>query len=59
LILDQKASNGMQTQKVKLTVGSSLPSFEHINRAVLKLIETKTFGGGAVTLYYKPTSQKQ
>jgi dihydrofolate reductase len=33
--------------------GVSMPLFEDIkDRTVLKLIETKTFGGGAVTLYY-------
>src|SRR6187431_1554783 len=36
-------------------VGTGLPLFENIrDRTVLKLIKTKTFGGGAVTLYYKP-----
>lgn len=34
--------------------GSGLPLFEQINeRKTLKLIKTKTFSGGAVTLYYK------
>jgi dihydrofolate reductase len=33
--------------------GVSMPLFEDIkDRTVLKLINTKTFGGGAVTLYY-------
>jgi dihydrofolate reductase len=32
-----------------------LPLFQNINgRTVLKLIKTKTFSGGAVTLYYEP-----
>ena len=36
--------------------GSGLPLFENINdRIILKLIKTKTFSGGAVTLYYEPT----
>ena len=36
--------------------GSGLPLFENINdRTILKLIKTKTFSGGAVTLYYEPT----
>ncbi|MBL7740130.1 MAG: dihydrofolate reductase family protein [Chitinophagaceae bacterium] len=36
--------------------GSGLPLFENINdRTVLKLIKTKTFRGGAVTLYYEPS----
>lgn len=35
--------------------GNGLPLFENINdRIILKLIKTKTFGGGAVILYYKP-----
>ena len=40
-------------------VGTGLPLFENIkNRTVLKLIKTKTFSGGAVTLYYVPTNEK-
>jgi dihydrofolate reductase len=39
-----------------VVAGSGLPLFENINdRTILKLIKTKTFGGGAVTLYYEPT----
>ncbi len=39
--------------------GTGLPLFENIkDRTVLKLIKTKTFSGGAVTLYYKPTNEK-
>ena len=39
--------------------GSGLPLFENINdRTVLKLIKTKTFSGGAVTLYYEPINEK-
>lgn len=39
--------------------GSGLPLFEDINdRIIFKLIHTKTFRGGAVTLYYEPTSEK-
>jgi len=35
--------------------GTGLPLFENIkDRTVLKLIKTKTFSGGAVTLYYEP-----
>lgn len=35
--------------------GSGLPLFEDLNnRTLLKLIKTKTFGGGAVIFYYKP-----
>ena len=39
--------------------GSGLPLFENINdRTILKLIKTKSFGAGAVILYYEPTIQK-
>ena len=39
--------------------GTGLPLFENIiDRTVLKLIKTKTFGGGAITLYYAPTNEK-
>ena len=39
--------------------GTSLPLFENIkDRTVLNLIKTKTFSGGAVTLYYEPTNEK-
>ena len=42
-----------------VVAGSGLPLFENINhRVILKLIKTKTFGGGAVTLYYEPTNKK-
>ena len=40
--------------------GSGLPLSENINeRTVLKLIKTKIFSGGAVTLYYEPTNRRQ
>jgi dihydrofolate reductase len=36
--------------------GGGMPLFENINsRIILKLINTKTFSGGAIMLYYKPT----
>jgi len=39
-----------------VVAGSGLPLFENINdRTILKLIKTKTFNGGAITLYYEPT----
>ncbi len=39
-------------------IGSGLPLFENINdRTILKLTKTKTFKGGAVTLYYEPTKK--
>lgn len=35
--------------------GSALPLFEDLNKKTyLKLIKTKTFGSGAITLYYEP-----
>ena len=38
--------------------GNGLPLFENINdRTILKLIKTKTFSSGAVTLYYEPTKR--
>ena len=42
-----------------VVVGSGLPLFENIKeRTILKFIKTKTFSGGAVTLYYEPTNEK-
>lgn len=42
-----------------VVAGSGLSLFENLNdRTVLKLIKTKTFSGGAVTLYYEPTNEK-
>ena len=42
-----------------VVAGSGLSLFENINdRTVLKLIKTKAFSGGAVTLYYEPTNEK-
>ena len=39
-------------------VGSGLPLFKNVtDRVDLKLLRTKTFGGGAVTLYYEPTTR--
>jgi len=38
-------------------VGSGLPLFENIDhRSLFKLTKTKIFRGGAVTLYYEPTT---
>ena len=38
--------------------GNGLPLFENINeRTILKLIKTKTFSSGAVTIYYEPTKK--
>jgi dihydrofolate reductase len=43
-----------------VVAGSGLPLFENINdRTILKLIKTKTFTGGAVTLYYEPTKNSR
>jgi dihydrofolate reductase len=39
-----------------VVAGSGLPLFENTNdRTILKLIKTKTFNAGAITLYYEPT----
>jgi dihydrofolate reductase len=41
-----------------VVAGSGLPLFENIkDRTILKLIKTKTFSGGAVTLYYEPAKK--
>lgn len=42
-----------------VVAGNGLPLFENVNdRTIFKLTKTKTFSGGAVTLYYEPTNQK-
>lgn len=42
-----------------VVAGSGLPLFENINgQAIFKLLKTKIFKGGAVTLYYEPTNKK-
>ena len=42
-----------------VVAGGGLSLFENINdRTILKHIKTKTFSGGAVTLYYEPTNEK-
>lgn len=42
-----------------VVAGSGFPLFENIkNKTVFKLIKTKTFGSGAVTLFYEPTNNK-
>ena len=39
-------------------LGTGLPLFKNITNSVnLKLLKTKTFGCGAVTLYYEPTNK--
>jgi dihydrofolate reductase len=41
-----------------IVVGSGLPLFKNIrDRIDLKLLKTKTFGCGAVALYYEPTKR--
>ena len=41
-----------------IVLGSGLPLFKNIkDRVNLKLLKTKTFGCGAVTLYYEPTKK--
>jgi dihydrofolate reductase len=38
--------------------GNGLPLFKNIsNKVILKLVKTKPFGFGAITLYYKPTNE--
>ncbi len=42
-----------------VVAGVGLPLFENIsNRTIFKLIKTKTFSGGAVTLYYETANEK-
>lgn len=39
-------------------LGHGLPLFKNINdKIILKLLKTKTFSSGAITLYYKPSGQ--
>jgi dihydrofolate reductase len=39
--------------------GSGLPLFENLNdMTTFKLTKTKTFSGGAVSLYYEPANEK-
>jgi dihydrofolate reductase len=39
-------------------LGSGLPLFKNISDSViLKLLKTKTFGSGAITLYYEPSKK--
>ena len=41
-----------------VVAGGGLPLFENMNdRTVFKLIKAKTFGGGAVMLYYEPATK--
>ncbi len=43
-----------------VVAGGGSPLFENVNgRTVFKLIKTKTFTGGAVTLYYESANKKQ
>jgi dihydrofolate reductase len=38
-----------------IILGNGLPLFKNINdRINLKLLKTKTFGSGSITLYYEP-----
>ena len=40
-------------------IGSGLPLFKNIkDRIDLKLLKTKTFGSGAITLYYEPQKKR-
>ena len=41
-------------------IGSGLPLFKNISdRIILKLLKTKTFGSGAIVLYYEPAKNDQ
>lgn len=41
-----------------IVLGSGLPLFKNVKDKInLKLLKTKTFGCGAVTLYYEPTKK--
>ncbi len=41
-----------------IILGNGLPLFENINdRINLKLLKTKTFSSGSITLYYEPTKK--
>ena len=41
-----------------IVLGSGLPLFKNVKERIdLKLLKTKTFGCGAVTLYYEPTKK--
>ena len=41
-------------------VGSGLPLFKNISERIdLKLLKTKTFGCGAIVLYYEPTTRSE
>ena len=40
-----------------IVLGSGLPLFKNVKDRNLKLLKTKTFGCGAVTLYYEPTKK--
>ncbi|MFW9970646.1 MAG: dihydrofolate reductase family protein [Candidatus Odinarchaeota archaeon] len=43
-----------------IVLGNGLPLFKNITDKVdLKLLKTKTFGSGAVALYYEPTKRKK
>lgn len=43
-----------------VVAGGGLPLFEHLHdRTILKLLKTKIFSGGAVTLYYEPANKNQ
>ena len=58
---DEKAMDLNLIDELQLCVhpviaGGGLPLFEKSNEStILKLIRTKTFGGGAVSLYYAPS----
>jgi dihydrofolate reductase len=56
--LNLKLIDELQLFVHPVIIGKGLPLFQNINgRINLKLIRTKTFGGGAVILYYEPSEK--
>lgn len=57
-LLRQNLLDELQLCIHPVVAGGNLPLFENLkDRTLLKLTKTKTFGGGAVTLYYQPTDR--
>lgn len=58
LILQLMALNLIDEYQIcihPVVAGGGLPLFEQVDRTVFKLINTKTFGSGAVIMYYQMT----
>ncbi|GAA0879144.1 dihydrofolate reductase family protein [Algoriphagus jejuensis] len=57
-LMNLKLIDELQLCVHPVVAGGDLPLFEKISdRTSLKLIKTKTFGGGAVVLYYEPAKE--